>query len=61
MAAARKFMVPELRREREKSSLDLKELSVFLDGGEFISETRKRMCKCPFEEGIYRYLLQRVK
>ena len=39
------FMVPELRREREASSLDLPELTVFIDGGEYFSEKRKRMCK----------------
>lgn len=40
------FMVPELRAEREASALDLRELSAFVDGGEFMTERKKRMCEC---------------
>ena len=39
------FMVPELRRERERSTLNLPELTQFVDGGEFISEKRRRICE----------------
>ena len=47
MAAAKKgeFVVPELRREREASKLDLPELTTYVDGGEWITEKRKAMCK----------------
>lgn len=38
-------MAPELRREREASKLDIPEMTAFIDGGEMISEKRKRMCK----------------
>lgn len=39
------YMAPELRREREASKLDLPELTTFVDGGEMITENRRRMCK----------------
>lgn len=39
------FMAPELRREREASKLDLPELITFVDGGEMITQARKRMGK----------------
>ena len=39
------FMVPELRRERERSALNLPELTHFIDGGEFISEMRRKVCE----------------
>ena len=47
MAAAKKegFVVPELRREREASKLDLPELTTYVDGGEWITEKRRAMCK----------------
>lgn len=47
MAAAKggNFMVPELRREREASKLDLPELTTFIDGGEWVSDKRRAMCK----------------
>ena len=45
MAAEGGFMVPELRRERERSTLNLPELTQFIDGGEFISEKRREMCE----------------
>ena len=45
MAGAGKEMAPELRREREASKLDLPELTTFIDGGEMITEVRKRMGK----------------
>ncbi len=44
-AALDGFMVPELRREREASKLDIKELTTFIDGGEMVAEKRKKMCK----------------
>lgn len=44
MAASANFMVPELRREREASKLDLPELTIFIDGGEVITKTRKKIC-----------------
>ena len=41
-------MVPELRREREASALNLAELTEFIDGGEVITEKRKKICESPF-------------
>ncbi len=38
-------MVEELRREREASSLNIPELTTFIDGGEMFSERRKNLCK----------------
>ena len=49
MAAAGReggFMVPELRRERERSALNLPELTHFIDGGEFVSKKRRKLCEC---------------
>lgn len=43
MAASEDFMVPELRREREVSKLDLPTLSNFLDGGEELTKMRKNI------------------
>ncbi len=45
MAAAKRFMVEELRREREASSLNISELTTFVDGGEMFSEKRRGTCK----------------
>lgn len=42
---ARTSVAPELRRERERSALDVEELTNFMDGGEFITEKRRAMCK----------------
>ena len=41
-------MVPELRREREESALNLQELTEFIDGGELVTEKKKKICKFPF-------------
>ena len=38
------FMAPELSREREASKLDIQEITIFIDGGEMVSEKRKSMC-----------------
>ncbi len=38
------FMVEELRREREASSLNISELTTFVDGGEMLSDRRKQLC-----------------
>ncbi len=38
-------MVEELRREREASSLNISELTTFVDGGEMFSERKKQLCK----------------
>lgn len=46
--ASTRFMVEELRRERERSSLDLEELTQFLDGGAIITEKKRAMCKRPW-------------
>ena len=46
MMASTRFMVEELRREREQSSLNLEELTHFIDGGEFITEKKRHICKC---------------
>lgn len=53
MAAAEEggFVVPELRREREASKLDLPELTTYVDGGEWVSEKRRAMCKCLASNG----------
>ena len=48
MAKLGGYMVPELRREREASSLNLPELTEFIDGGEIITEKRKEVCKSSF-------------
>ena len=48
MAKLSGYMVPELRREREASALNLAELTEFIDGGEMITEKRKRICESPF-------------
>ena len=45
MAKLGSYMVPELRREREASVLNLQELTEFIDGGEMITEKRKRACE----------------
>ena len=45
MARSSSFMVPEFRREREASTLNLQELTEFVDGGEMMTEKRKRVCK----------------
>lgn len=39
------YVVPELRTEREASSLDLRELIAFVDGGEAASERRREICE----------------
>ena len=46
MMASTRFMVEELRREREQASLNLEELTHFIDGSEFITEKKRRICKC---------------
>ncbi len=43
-------MVDLLRAEREGSSLDLRELTAFVDGGEAISERRKQICEGSSDE-----------
>ena len=48
MAKLGGYMVPELRREREASALNLAELTEFIDGGEMITEKRKRVSKSLF-------------
>ena len=45
MAKLGGYMVPELRREREASALNLQELTEFIDGGEMITEKRKKVCE----------------
>ena len=39
------YMVEELRKERERSKLNLEELTNLLDGGEMFTEKRRRMSK----------------
>ena len=61
MAAASKetgFMVPELRREREASKLDIPELTTFVDGGEMISDARRRMCECILAGWVWLVILK---
>ena len=48
MAKLGGYMVPELRREREASALNLTELTEFIDGGEMITEKRKKVCESLF-------------
>ena len=38
------WMVEELRREREASSLDIEELTNFLSGNEALTERRREIC-----------------
>ncbi len=47
MSSAEKeaFVVPELRVEREGSSLDVQELTAFVDGSEFMTEKKRKMCE----------------
>ena len=40
------YMAPELRVERERSDLVLEELTNMLDGGQPITEMRRRMSEC---------------
>ena len=49
MAKLGGYMVPELRREREASALNLAELTEFIDGGEMITEKIKRVSKSLFQ------------
>ena len=44
-AADKTSVAPELRRERERSALDLEEITNLVDGGEFITERRRKMCE----------------
>ena len=44
-------MAEELRREREASSLDLEELTNFLDGDENMTERRREICELICEGG----------
>ena len=37
------FMAKELRIERERSKLNIEELTLLLDGGEMLSERKKKM------------------
>ena len=39
------WMVDELRREREASSLDIEELTNFLSGNEALTERRREICE----------------
>lgn len=39
------FVVPELRRERDASKLDLPELTLYLDGGEMMGQVRRKISK----------------
>ena len=39
------WMVEELRREREASSLDIEEITHFLSGNEDLTESRRQICK----------------
>lgn len=45
MAASANFMVAELRKEREGSKLNIQELTHFVDGGEALTEKRRKMGK----------------
>ena len=46
MMASTRFMVEELRREREQNSLNVEELTQFIDGSDVITEKKRRICKC---------------
>ena len=48
--------VPELRVERERSRLDLEQLTNFLDGGEMFTERRRELGK-PLNTVNFLYLL----
>ena len=45
------YMAPELRVERERSSLMLEELTNLLDGGAAVTEARRRMCESDYISG----------
>ncbi|XP_064382738.1 peroxisomal acyl-coenzyme A oxidase 1-like isoform X2 [Halichondria panicea] len=53
MAAAKRFMVEELRREREASSLNISELTTFVDGGEMFSEKRRGTYPKVIEDPVF--------
>ena len=43
-AASADFMVEDLKKEREGSKLNNQELTHFLDGGEWMTEKRRKIC-----------------
>ena len=46
------WMSEELKRERETSSLNLEELTNFLDGNEAMTERRRKICEEEEEEEV---------
>ncbi|XP_064382734.1 peroxisomal acyl-coenzyme A oxidase 1-like isoform X1 [Halichondria panicea] len=48
-----RFMVEELRREREASSLNISELTTFVDAGEMLSERRKQLFDLVVEDPVF--------
>ena len=46
-AVGKTSVAPELHRERERSALDLEEITNLVDGGESETERRRRMCERP--------------
>ena len=46
------WMSEELKRERETSSLNLEELTNFLDGNETMTERRRKICEGEEEEEV---------
>lgn len=47
-------MAPELRRERERSTLNLPELTHFNDGGEYITEMRRKVYNIVTSDPVFR-------
>ena len=47
------YMVEELRKERERSKLNLEELTNLLDGGEMFTAKRRRMSKGDMNSNLH--------
>jgi len=56
---AKGFMVEELRREREASSLDILELTNFVEGGEVFSEKKRTICKSQYISHLFYSIIYR--
>ena len=46
MAASANFMVADLRKERDGSRVSIPELTNLIDGGEGMTEKRRKISKC---------------
>ena len=53
MMTDKSYMVEELKRERERSKLNLEELTNLLDGGEMFTAKRRRMSKGDINNNLH--------